>query len=930
MIRVAALGLTAVTGFSALVYQVAWQKYLAALLGSHSEATAAVLGIFLGGLSLGYWLFGRLTQRLGGPGGADVNPRQLLAVYGLVEAGVGAYALLFPWLFRAALALSLSLPQGIGGLAFGFDVLLAAVLIGPPTLLMGGTIPLLTQALARGAIDATRIHALVYATNSAGAFVGALVAGFWLLPAVGLKTGVISMGIINLAVGLAFVGLARFESNSRFARKLPASEPVQATQRVTFTAVALLLGFSLMTLQVVFNRIAALSFGASHFAFAMIVACFVLCIAMGSLAVAAFDRIDRRVLIGCQWALVAALALLYPHIEDAPYWAHRLRTYFPAPGGSLLLYYALSFVSIFAVLSIPLSLAGATLPLIFHHLRNEWGDLGAVAGRLYGWNTLGSLLGALIGGYALLYWLDLHHIYRIALLALIAAAGILTLTLTSQRAIAWVAIVGCMVFAISQPAWAPRKLSAGLFNLRRAFTHSRGGPAEFFDHYLNERPADFLVFHSDGPTSTVSVEQFERDGRTISILKTNGKSEGAIPLDNPTTSMLALVPAILQPAPKRAFVIGYGTGETVGTLAGIDSLEEVVVAEISQGVIDAAPWFEDYNGHALANPKTRLLRTDAYRTLLRTSERFDIIASEPSNPWVSGVELLFSRDFLEVARDKLTPDGIYAQWFQTYQIDERTIALALQTYRQVFDEVSVWYMRGTDLLILGYMRADPGGPNPLADLEERWQRADYQDAFAKISVDSLGELLAHELFPLGVITAAELPDEIHTLEHPILSHYAIRAYFRGEPAILPATHSDEPAAVGARNSLLRRYIEHRGGLSDDERYAVLEETCVYQMSLCATLIAKWGIDAPGSDGYRRAIDAARASRYHAPFARIEIQSRIALLLGAQNGVEMKTQDQRMRIAKFYRRFYHHAVPFLPEILDRVAGRRVEALHAAIP
>jgi spermidine synthase len=930
MIRGAALGLTAVTGFTALVYQVAWQKYLAALLGSHSEATAAVLGIFLGGLSLGYWLFGRLTQRLGGPSGADINPRQLLAVYGLVEAGIGLYALLFPWLFRAALGLSLWLPQGFGGLSFSLDVLLATALIGPPTVLMGGTIPILTQALSQGSTDATRIHALVYATNSAGAFVGALSAGFWLLPELGLKTAVVSMGVANLAVGLCFMGIARVRSNSRIAKRLPESEPMRATRLMSFTLVALLSGFSLMTLQVVFNRIAALSFGASHFAFAMIVACFVLCIAMGSLAVAAFDRIDRRVLLGCQWALVIALTALYPHIEDAPYWAHRLRTYFPAPEGSLLLYYSTSFVAIFAVLSIPLSLAGATLPLIFHHLHKEWGDLGAVAGRLYGWNTLGSLVGALIGGYALLFWLDLHHVYRIALLALVAAAGILTLALTTRRSLACIAMVGCIGYAVSQPAWAPRKLSAGLFNLRRAYTHSLGGPEEFFDHYLNERPADFLVSHSDGPTSSVSVEQFERDGQIVSILKTNGKSEGAIPLDNPTTSMLALVPAILQPAPRRAFVIGYGTGETIGTLSGIDSLEEVVVAEISQAVIDAAPWFEDHNGHALANPKTRLLRADAYRTLLRTTERFDIIASEPSNPWVSGVELLFSRDFLEVARDKLTPNGIYAQWFQTYQMDERTVSLALQTYRQVFDQVSVWYMRGTDLLILGSMNTESSGPAYLAELEERWQRVEYQRAFAKISIDSFGELLAHELFPLGVVAAATLPDEIHTLEHPTLSHNAIRAYFRGEAAVLPATHSGEPAVIGARNSLLRRYIAQRGGLSEDERYAVLEETCVYQMSLCATLLAKWGIDEPGSAGHKRAIAAARASRFHAPFARIEIQSRIALLLGAQSGVEMKTRDQRRRIAKFYRRFYHHAVPFLPEILDRVDGGSGKALHAANP
>jgi hypothetical protein len=297
---------------------------------------------------------------------------------------------------------------------------------------------------------------------------------------------------------------------------------------------------------------------------------------------------------------------------------------------------------------------------------------------------------------------------------------------------------------------------------------------------------------------------------------------------------------------------------------------------------------------------------------------------------VTGVELLYSRDFLQVARDKLTPNGIYAQWLQTYQMDEKTIALALQTYRQVFDELSVWYMHGTDLLILGYMRAEPVGPKLFAGLEERWKNADYQRAFAKISIDSLGELLAHELFPLGVITAAKLPDLVHTIEHPILSDYAMRASFRGEAAILPATHLDESAAIGARNSLLRRYMKYRFGLSEDERYAVLEETCAYQMSLCATLIAQWGVDEPGSNGHRRAIDAARASPPHAPLTTAEIQSRIELLLGARNGVEMKTASQRRDIAKFYRRFYHHAAPFVPEILDRIAGRRVEALHAGIP
>ncbi len=183
MTRWVALLLTGVTGFSGLVYEVAWQKVLATLLGSHSEATAAVLGLFLGGLALGYAGFGRLSRRRV----AGAGPPRLLALYGGVEAGIGLWALLFPGLFRAVQALSLALPATSSGLGFVLDIVLSALLIGPPSVLMGATIPLLTQALARSLADATRLHASVYACNTVGAFAGALAAGFWLVPALGLQ-----------------------------------------------------------------------------------------------------------------------------------------------------------------------------------------------------------------------------------------------------------------------------------------------------------------------------------------------------------------------------------------------------------------------------------------------------------------------------------------------------------------------------------------------------------------------------------------------------------------------------------------------------------------------------------------------------------------------------------------------------------------------
>jgi MFS family permease len=279
--RAVGLALTLVTGFTGLVYEVTWQKYLATLLGSHSEAAAAVLGLFLGGLSLGYIVFGRLSERLaGGPHG----PARILCAYGLAEAAIGLWALAFPWLFNAGWALSAWLPHTSPALGFVLDVLCSAALIGPPAVVMGSTIPLLTQALSRGVDDSTRLHALVYGLNTVGAFAGALAAGFVLLPLLGLDGCVRAMAVINLAAGAAFFAFGRRALESAEdavpqAETPSAVDPSEspALRRGLYAglaATALLIGFATMTLQMTLNRIGGLSLGASHFTFAMVVSTF--------------------------------------------------------------------------------------------------------------------------------------------------------------------------------------------------------------------------------------------------------------------------------------------------------------------------------------------------------------------------------------------------------------------------------------------------------------------------------------------------------------------------------------------------------------------------------------------------------------------------------------------------------------------------------
>jgi len=271
MVRLIALLLTVLTGFAGLVYEVAWQKYLAALLGSHGEATAAVLAIFLGGLSCGYALFGRATRRVLERARQSGQRPRLLSFYARVEAGIGIYALSFPMLFGFAQKLSLLGPLDQDTLGFAFDVGLSALLIGPPAILMGGTIPILTLALAGDIDRATRVHAWIYGANTLGAFAGALAGGFWLIPMLGLDGVVWTMAGLNLAAALAFAVLeGRATSVAPDPETPSAVEPVPRI--AAWSGIALLAGFAMMALQTTFNRVGALALGSSHFTFAMVVA----------------------------------------------------------------------------------------------------------------------------------------------------------------------------------------------------------------------------------------------------------------------------------------------------------------------------------------------------------------------------------------------------------------------------------------------------------------------------------------------------------------------------------------------------------------------------------------------------------------------------------------------------------------------------------
>jgi spermidine synthase len=916
MLRRFALLLTVLTGFSGLVYEVTWQKALATLLGTHSEATAAVLGIFLGGLSAGYALFGTVTRSRVARAERENRPARLLVLYGCIEAAVGLYALVFPFLFGIVQRLSLQLPHGNPAVAFAADLVLSTLLIGPPAVLMGGTIPILTQALARGLQDATRVHAFVYAFNTAGAFAGALAGGLLLIPRLGIENTLLLMGLVNLFAGSSFLALGL---RSR-AHEVPASQTAPTSPRLEgfalYAAAAFLLGFAMMTVQTVLIRIGGLAFGASQFTFAMVVAVFVLCIALGSFAVTALHRIPRPTLVLCTWGLAGLLALLYLELPNTTYYAHVLRSLFRDHEASFYPYFITAFAGVLLILLVPVALSGAALPLLFHHLRNRVGDLGNVAGRLYSWNTLGNLLGALLGGYALLFWLDMHLVYRVAAGAVALAAGLLSVRITriSPRVVAAGMVFPALLALTLLPSWDSRRLNSGLFRSRAPEETTFLGPAGFFAALKGGR----IIFHDDDPVSSVVVREARARGRVIRSILTNGKSDGSLGSDYPTMALIALLPCLMTERCESAFVIGYGTGVTAGEFAALETMRRVVVAEISPGVVAAAPLFDYGNLRASENPKVTIVRSDAYRALLRSEERYDAIASEPSNPWVVGVEMLFSREFLEAAKSRLNPGGVYAQWFHAYETDTATVELVMRTYAAVFDHVALWFTKGPDMLLLGFENAERA--LDLERIEERAARPDVAAGLRRSGIRSFPALLAHELLPLGVVHAAPLEGEIHTLLHPILSHRAARAFYVGAGADLPVTAQLEAARVGTRNSLLRRYAERHGGiLPDEDRREVVAQVCRSRPIECATLLAEWQHEAPGSAALVEALEGSQRT-LEAGELETSPEELASLFASGDDGSFAPGPAEAKRATELFTRFYHHAAPFRRDALHAIWAR----------
>ena len=774
------------TGFTGLIYQVTWHKYLSFYLGSHAMATSLVLAIFFLFLSLGYSILGRNIHK--------IPLRNKLFLYGVIEALIGFYALVSPELFHWLTSL---VPAGGQSQVGDFTLGLAftTLFIGLPTFLMGTTIPVLTQALSRDFDSSHGTHAAVYGLNTLGAVFGGLLTGFVLIDVWGLPLTLLNTGMLNLAVGFAswliwkrhpdsFVGVEP-EHNTHAPLRIPGWIFVLYT--VSFAS-----GFYVFSLENLFIRLAGLTIGSSSYTFAMIVAAFILGIALGSLWVGRRRRTNATFFLYVQLGLLASNIALYLVVPLLPEWLARIRVTFAPSYMNISLYWTAVFLAFTTVLLLPVALMGMNLPLIFNLLRSKGAFLSQTVGRIYGINTLGSVFGSLIGGYLLFFILDWDGVFRFNLI-IIVITFILLAFLTAGRTRALGLTVSAMLITVILllPDWDDHAFlpSPALINRADPTATSLDGAIERL------RGNSSLRFVYEGPSAHIGVIEFGDGEPQLHINGNPNTGEG----DWELRAMNAVYPLSFVDNPRRAFVVGLGAGLSSSIFAEMPSMEEVVVAEIAIGAIKALPYFNSQNDEFTSKPyfdKVDFVPADALKVLRSGVDRFDIIVSEPNHPWVAGVENLFSKEFLTEVRNRLEEDGVYCQWFPLFGSEPDTVLTILNTFREVFPEVRAFSIGGDVLSVLASrepLRADLQRIHGVGEIVGHRFEA-RQSAFA----DTQFLLATEALNDWSVAKIVEEHPAIHTFEFPVVASSAFRARFAGltagfRPSVTARLHATAPA-----------------------------------------------------------------------------------------------------------------------------------------
>lgn len=771
------------SGATGLIYEILWIRLLGLVFGNSVYAVTTAVCAFMAGLALGGYFLGQWVDR---------KPYPLLA-YALLEILIGGTALLVPLAFEFLEMVYSQVYPSLSIYSWALNTyrfVSAFLTLVIPTLFMGGTLPVLSRFFVRSRGEVSKNVGWLYALNTMGATVGTVIAGFYLISHIGIR---FSLGVtvtLNFLIGLAALQVHKrllesgepeeskpMKSEVHKIESIPpdmdcADEATPRRRRLFFVAFAMS-GFVSLLYEIAWTRELALVIGSSVYAFSLILTVYLVGIALGSFMFSKFFAGERIQVAWFAWVelLIAGFAFLTVVLYPKSFLLLLiLRRAFPHDFTSVVF---VQLAVCFFLLCLPTLLFGATFPLVAKLCSDRVTNLGRSIGNLYSANTLGCIFGSFFTGFFLLPLLTARRTILLGVLLNVAVGLALILRDSWKRHRAgWLAATAFAVGVIF--VWArntfydPYLQDAGVFIYADDFNNPNALPLEKQLH------TDDLVFYRQGLNANISVRRWEN----YVGLRTNGKTDASTAGDMATQVMAGYLPTVFHPHPRQVFVIGFGSGSTVSSVAQLPTIHSIEVAEIEKAVMEAAPFFEEINRRVNRDPRFKLVLDDARNYLLHTREHYDVIISEPSNPWIAGIGNLYTREFYRAAATRLNEDGIMCQWVQIYQLDPESLKIVLRTFGDSFKFISLWRATPGDLLLLGSNRPIVFDLEPL----KHWM-----NSVPNLRSDFSRYLQVEE--PAGIFVSFLLPDEalrsfasgapLNSDDLPLLEFRAPRAMLNG-------------------------------------------------------------------------------------------------------------------------------------------------------
>ncbi len=682
------------SGCAALIYEIVWFQLLQLAIGSSAISLGVLLGTYMGGMCLGS-LFSRF-----------VSPSQHpLKIYAILEAGIGAFALLalvgIPGIDR----LYALLATGEGTLNIVLRATVAAVCLVPPTLLMGASLPAIARWVESDA-EGIAWLGFFYGGNIAGAVFGCLLAGFYLLRVYDVTTataiGVAINGVVAVAGWLLASQAPYFQE-----AELPLNRTGRGDRAVYLTIA--ISGTCALGAEVVWTRLLALMMGATVYTFSIILAVFLVGLGIGSAIGSLVARTSGRAALGyCQIFSAMTIAwAAYTLSDSLPYWPIN-----PLLATSPWFNFQIDLMrSLWTVLPAA-CFWGASFPLALAAAGSEK-DPGRMVGRMYAANTVGGIVGALAFSLLLVPALGTKGAEQV-LVGLAALAGVMMLLRSSQWIAAGVsaAVAIFLVVAVNPVPW-----QAVAYGRRMLTAESIGKP----------------LYQADGMNSSIVISQLDYGAIYFHV---SGKVEASTePFDMRLQRMLGHIPALIHKGPKSVLIVGFGAGVTAGSFVVHPEVEKIVICELEKLIPPATgQFFEQQNHGVFTDKRTQIHYDDARHFVLTMKDNFDVITSDPIHPWVKGTATLYSKEYFEMCKRHLNPGGVITQWVPLYESEMETVKSEIATFFEVFPNGTIWANdnggQGYDVVLLG-QQGD--GTIDIGALDARMKRPEQQPVLESLS-----------------------------------------------------------------------------------------------------------------------------------------------------------------------------------------------------